>query len=105
MKSLILLFATATLAAVIGITALLAGSGSASAGPMMPPKTGDVNMDGSTNSIDALHILFYDAGLVMPAGFSAGWMAAADVNCDLVVDALDASIILQVDAGLTTIRP
>lgn len=68
------------------------------------PKTGDLNADGASNSLDALAVLVYDAGM-MPKAPDATWMGGADVNCDSSVNAIDASIILQADAGLTTIRP
>lgn len=67
------------------------------------PKTGDLNADGMTNSLDALSVLEYDAGMMKPA--SDTWFGGADVNCDTTVNSVDATIILQVDAGLTTIRP
>ena len=67
------------------------------------PKTGDLNADGHTNSLDALSVLFYQAGMMEPPDET--WLGGADVNCDSSVNAVDASIILQVDAGLTTIRP
>jgi hypothetical protein len=67
------------------------------------PKTGDLNADGLTNSLDALSVLFYQAGMMQPPDET--WLGGADVNCDSTVNAIDASIILQVDAGLTTIRP
>jgi len=79
------------------------GTPLASACTIVHPKTGDLNADGLTNSLDALSILFYSAELT-PAG-DKYWMAGADVNCDAAVNTVDASIILQVDAGLTTIRP
>lgn len=68
------------------------------------PKTGDLNSDGLANSLDALEILFYQAGLVASEP-DARWMGGADVDCDGSVDSIDATLILQVDAGLTTIRP
>lgn len=67
------------------------------------PKTGDLNADGLTNSLDALSVLFFQAGMMEPP--NKVWMGGADVNCDSAVNAIDATIILQVDAGLTTIRP
>ena len=76
---------------------------SASACTLVEPKTGDLNADGLTNSLDALSVLFYDAGLM--AAPSEVWLAGADVNCDLSVSALDATLILQADAGLYQIRP
>ena len=79
------------------------GVDSASACAGVHPKTGDLNTDGDTNSLDALMVLFYDAGM-MDAPDDA-FMGGADVNCDTTVNALDASLILQVDAGLYEIRP
>ena len=73
-----------------------------SACTLVEPKTGDLNLDGRTDSLDALSIDFFTAGL-MPAP-SKLWMAGADVNCDTVVSAVDASLILQADAGLYHIR-
>ncbi len=67
------------------------------------PKTGDLNADGLTNSLDALSILSYQAGMTEPAG--ENWFGGADVDCSGAVNSIDATIILQVDAGLTTIRP
>jgi len=67
------------------------------------PKTGDLNADGHTNSLDALSVLFYQAGMMEPPNET--WLGGADVNCDSSVNSIDASIILQVDAGLATIRP
>ena len=75
---------------------------SASAAPMMPAKTGDLNGDAAANSIDALLVMFYDAGL--SGKQSTMWQAAADVNCDSTVNAVDASLILQHDAGLYDLR-
>lgn len=68
------------------------------------PKTGDLNADGQTNSLDALSVLVYQAGMMQQTPDEI-WMGGADVNCDSSVNAIDATIILQVDAGLTTIRP
>jgi hypothetical protein len=67
------------------------------------PKTGDLNADGLTTSLDALAVLFYQAGMMTAP--DDVWLGGADVNCDTDVNAIDATIILQVDAGLTTIRP
>jgi hypothetical protein len=75
----------------------------ASACTLVEPKTGDLNLDGRTDSRDALSIDFFTAGL-MPAP-SKLWMAGADVNCDSSVNTVDASLILQADAGLYHIRP
>lgn len=67
------------------------------------PKTGDLNVDGRTNSLDALAVLEFDAGMMQAP--TKTWFGGADVNCDSSVNSIDASVILQVDAGLTTIRP
>jgi hypothetical protein len=67
------------------------------------PKTGDLNADALTNSIDAQLVLVFEAGLMDAPDES--WYGGADVNCDLSVNSIDANLILQVDAGLTTIRP
>ena len=73
---------------------------------MMGSKTGDVNVDGHANSLDAVVVLQYGASLYAPPAMSLkGWVAAADVNCDQGVDSVDASLILQADAGLYTLRP
>ena len=74
-----------------------------SACTLVEPKTGDLNADGLTNSLDALSIYFFTARL-MPAP-SKLWMAGADVNCDSSVNTVDALLILQADAGLYHIRP
>jgi hypothetical protein len=57
---------------------------------------GDANCDGSVNSIDALIVLQYVAGLrnTVPCP------EAADVNNDGNIGAVDAALILQIDAGL-----
>ena len=84
-------------------TTVWQGVDSASACGGVHPKTGDLNADGGANSLDALMVLFYDAGM-MDAPDDA-FMGGADVNCDTTVNALDASLILQADAGLYEIRP
>ncbi len=76
----------------------------AQAGGMMQSKTGDLNMDGTANSLDALIVLFHDAGLAEPPEDIDAWTIMADVDCDLAVTALDAAIILQADAGLYELR-
>jgi hypothetical protein len=95
--------AGAPLAAALVMLALLAGV--AAAGPPMMGKTGDLNMDGSANSLDALQVLVYDAGLMQKPATTDATFAAADVNCDVELNALDASLILQHDAGLYNLRP
>ena len=54
---------------------------------------GDPNGDGVVNSIDALLILQFNAGLV-------GSLANADANHDGMVNSLDAALVLQFAAGL-----
>jgi hypothetical protein len=101
MRTLSAVAAAAILAAVLSL-ALLPGP---AAGQMMEGKTGDLNMDGVANSLDALLVLFYDARLSAPAMEDEGWwVAAADVDCDLAVTARDATLILRADAGLYEIR-
>ena len=56
----------------------------------------DVDCDGSVNSIDAVLILQFDAGLIDT--LACGWNA--DVNDDGLANAIDATLILQYDAGL-----
>ncbi len=99
--------APAAVALVLLIGSLGYGANSTMAGGMgmMPSKTGDLNTDGTANSLDALLVLFHEAGLTQPPDDIEAWTAIADVDCDLEVTALDAALILQVDAGLTTIRP
>jgi hypothetical protein len=86
-----------------GLTSIDAES--AVAGGIMASKTGDINMDGTANSLDALAVLFHDAGLTATPLDVDTWIATADVDCDLVVTALDAALILQADAGLYNLRP
>jgi hypothetical protein len=71
---------------------------------LVHPKTGDLNGDGRTDSLDALQIMVFTAGLMKPAP-SAIWLAGADVDCNGVVNSVDATLILQSDAGLYHIRP
>lgn len=58
---------------------------------------GDVNMDGSTDNLDAAYVLRYDAMLLE---LNALQLKAADANNDGSVDSLDAAQILKHDAGL-----
>lgn len=58
--------------------------------------SGDVNGDGTTNSIDASLILKYNAGIDVN-GFNT---ANGDVNGDGTVNSIDASIILKRNAGI-----
>ena len=57
---------------------------------------GDVNCDGSVNSIDASLVLQQSAGLLA----TVSCPGEADVNGDGVIDSLDAALLLQHDAGL-----
>jgi len=81
---------------------------SASAGEMpgdtMMSKTGDLNDDGTANSLDALLLLFYDAGMGEPPEDVETWTIAADVDCDFKVTSVDAALILQANAGLYELR-
>jgi predicted phage tail protein len=74
-------------------------SGTATALPTPPP--GDIDCDGSVDSIDAALVLQVDAGLLS----SAQCMEFADVNDDGVVNAVDAALLLQFDAGLIPSLP
>jgi len=80
------------------------GAGPASAGMMMGEKTGDLNMDGRSNSIDALLVLQHDAGIRPLPPEDVYLHAAGDVSCDGLVNSIDASMILQADAGLIELR-
>jgi hypothetical protein len=57
---------------------------------------GDVNCDGRVNSLDALAVLQFSAGLLEEVVCPAN----ADVNDDGVINTLDAALILQFSAGL-----
>jgi hypothetical protein len=62
------------------------------------PRTGDATGDGVVNAFDALHVLFYGAGLSSEQ--SDRWHAAVDANADSMANAIDAALILQDAAGL-----
>ncbi len=93
----------AALAALFSPGATVVTAGGMDMDPMVS-KTGDLNQDGVANSLDALAILFHDAGLTKPPEDLERWTLAADVDCDLEVTALDAALILQADAGLYQLR-
>ena len=57
---------------------------------------GDVNNDGSVNSIDAALILQFVAGLLD----TLTCLDRADVNVDGLVNSIDAALVLQFVAGL-----
>ena len=61
-------------------------------------KKGDVNGDNEVDSLDAVCVLKYDAGLT---DIDSKRLNAADLNGDGSVDSLDAVIIFRYDAGLT----
>ena len=58
---------------------------------------GDVNGDGTVDSIDAFLLLQFHAGII---GFDPPYREKNDVNHDQSVDALDAVHILQFHAGI-----
>jgi hypothetical protein len=94
-----LLAGTAGIALALGLFA-----GQAAAGEMMGMKTGDLNMDGAANSLDAMLVLQADAGLAPIPEEDVYLHAAGDVNCDARINSMDATLILQADAGLYEIR-
>ncbi len=57
---------------------------------------GDANCDGRINSLDALAVLQFEAGLLEALLFPDG----GDANGDSKVNSVDALLILQFDAGL-----
>ena len=57
---------------------------------------GDANCDGTVNSLDALAVLQFEAGLLDALVFPDG----GDPNEDGEINSLDALLILQFDAGL-----
>ena len=61
-----------------------------------PPKPGDVDCNGVSNSVDANLILRLDTGLTASLACPDG----GDVNGDGVIDPVDAAFILQFTAGL-----
>ncbi len=71
--------------------------------PTVPPggTTGDVNCNGSIDSIDAALVLQLTAGLVG----SLSCQENADTNGDGVTNAIDAALILQFNAGLIGALP
>ena len=62
---------------------------------------GDADCNGAVNSVDALRILQFAAGLRSPLSC----YEAADVNSDGSISAVDAAVILQYEAGLLNSLP
>jgi hypothetical protein len=58
--------------------------------------TGDANCDGLVDSVDAVYVLRYVAGVE-----ESKCVAATDMNCDAEVTAVDAIILLQQTGGLS----
>ena len=63
---------------------------------LQPKGTGDVNCDGTVNSIDASLVLQFSAALLGTLPCAGG----ADVNDDARINSIDAALILQFVAGL-----
>lgn len=61
---------------------------------------GDVDENGEINSIDALLILQFEAGTIIPPPRPEEYYKKADANQSGWVDSLDALLILQFHAGL-----
>lgn len=67
---------------------------------------GDVNLDGTTNIVDALLIAQYTVGVTLEGDcgnlppFGEVCLLQADINCDGQVNIVDALLIAQCDAGL-----
>ncbi len=61
---------------------------------------GDVDKNGEVDSIDALLILQFDAGIIYPPPYPEEYYQRADANQDGFVSVLDVSLILQFHAGL-----
>ncbi len=59
--------------------------------------SGDANLDGKVNNLDATTVLKYDAGIIDLNSYQKD---VADVNGDVKVNNLDASMILKYDAGI-----
>ena len=68
---------------------------------LTPPMPGDVNCDGTVNSVDALQVLRRNAGLI--PSLPCAWKA--DVNLDGSVNSIDALHILRFVAGLIASLP
>ena len=65
-------------------------------GPNVSRPSGDVDCDGTVNSIDAALVLQFDRGFID----SLPCPENADVDEDDTLTSIDAALILQLDAGL-----
>jgi len=65
--------------------------------------SGDVDCQGTVNSIDALKVLRYAAGLAVPV--PQGCVFSGDVNCSEDTNAIDALLILRFAASLAATVP
>ncbi|MBQ7646890.1 MAG: hypothetical protein IJS94_06440 [Clostridia bacterium] len=68
-----------------------------STGPLSGILKGDVNGDNAVDSLDAVSVFKYDAGIIDLDGRQ---LSAADVNNDNEANSLDATMILKYDAGI-----
>ena len=81
----------AILIAVALVVAILLSPKAEDASAGGPTFLGDVNCDGTANSIDSLLILQFDAGLIP----SLACIQDADVNEDGFINAIDAALLIQ----------
>ncbi len=97
MKRIAVIAAITVLVVVAGLAYRVTESARAGDGSVAGiPPAGDVNCSGNVDSIDALLVLQYAAG--MPVLVCE--QSHSDVNWDGAVNALDAALILQVEAGV-----
>ncbi len=69
---------------------------------------GDVNCDATTNVVDALYILQYDTGMLLPSQQcppppDSIYITSCDVNNDSLCSSIDALFILQCDIGIPNV--